>query len=107
MEKVYTAEKDVVNLLHKTRQKVHGACSQCMHRPVRIETVDGDVFEGMIVNVDKHYIYLLPGLSGSAHIHMTRSPYPYSPGPYYPPYNPYAQQILPLVLFNLLAITLI
>jgi hypothetical protein len=106
MEKIYAAEKDIVDLMHKTRDKVHGACRHCMNHPVRVETIDGDVYEGMIINADKYHIYLQPHTAGRAHVHMTRSPYPYAPG-VYPPYNPYAQQILPLVLFNLLAITLI
>lgn len=106
MEKIYAVEKDVVELLHKTRERVHGLCRQYMNRPVQIETVDGEVFEGMIINVDRHYIYL-QSTAAATHVHMARTPYPYTPGTYYPQYNPYAQQILPLVLFNLLAITLI
>lgn len=73
------------------RDHIHHVCRQHVNRYVRVETMDGDVFEGMIVHCDKGILYLkLPGKSGRRSFSQ----------------NYYEDVILPLVLYELLVITL-
>ncbi len=154
MEVVYQAERDAVEVMRRTREKVHSICQGHLYRHVKIETIDNEVFEGQIVNMDHRHIYLQPATNAAnqapmqmnaanqmnafhplhaanqmnapyqapAHVNaanqaaaqmnaanqaaaqMMRMPYP---GPFFPVYNPYASTILPLVLFNLLTISLL
>lgn len=91
---LYRATDEWVRLLRSYHDHLHAVCGQCLHRPVRVETVDGDVFEGTIVHCDRGIVYLMQPAEQAV-----RAPF-FFPGP-----NP--NFILPLVLFNLLAITLI
>ncbi|MDT3424827.1 hypothetical protein J2Z22_000339 [Paenibacillus forsythiae] len=71
-------------------------CLRCKGRKVRILTRDGKEYRGMIKDVDRNNVYLMPE-SGSV---RTSAFYPY--GPYY-----YNNAIITLSLFTLLAIALI
>ncbi|MCL6602891.1 MAG: hypothetical protein K6T94_08465 [Paenibacillus sp.] len=73
-------------------------CLHCKNKKVRILTVDGQQHVGVIMDVDRNNVYLKPERSGRV---QTSGFYPYP----YP--NPYANQILTLSLFTLLAIALI
>ncbi|WP_010277439.1 LSm family protein [Paenibacillus senegalensis] len=70
-------------------------CKTCMNRKVRVETRLGETYEGHIVHVDDHYVYLRLDQEQSR---------AFFPGAYNPFFN---QTVLPLVLFNLLTITLL
>lgn len=70
-------------------------CLQCMNRRVRILTRDGKQHEGVIVNVDRHNVYLKTDDRGTV---KTSAFYPYGYG---------GGAILTLSLFTLLAIALI
>lgn len=96
---IYEMDANALEMLSKCKEKIHHVCSQHMHKPVRVQTVHGQYHDGIIVHIDSYYIYLqmLPGHSRAI-----------LPGSYgYPFYNPYSNVILPLVLFDLLAITLL
>ncbi|GGF80507.1 hypothetical protein GCM10010912_27020 [Paenibacillus albidus] len=71
-------------------------CLRCKDKKVRILTVDGRQHEGVIVDVDRHHVYLKTEGRGRV---QTSAFYPYA--------NPYGNQILTLSLFTLLAIALI
>jgi hypothetical protein len=109
-KKVFQCEHTELETLKKLQEKVYNACAQYMNQHVLVETLDGQTVQGTIVNVDNNHVYIQP--AASDHRQYPYTPYPYlypqpypQPGPY--PYNPYAQTILPLALFNLLAISLL
>ncbi|TYA11217.1 hypothetical protein FRY98_18720 [Paenibacillus faecis] len=63
-----------------------------VNKPVRVETVDGDVFEGLLIHCERGILYLrLPSHSTSRG--------------FVPGFQ--SDYVLPLVLFNLLAISLL
>lgn len=88
---LYQADPNVSHTLRSIRDRVHHICSTHVNRLVRIQTLDGHVFEGVIVGCD------------SGHIHIRVSPY----GSHRPFYGPSDMAILTLVLFELLVIVLL
>ena len=97
---VYQADMDVLQSIHHCREKIQFICRQHMHRCVHVQTTSGQVYEGTVVGVDEHHLYLDLSQTQSG---MRQYPYPYP----IPAYNPYASSILPLVLYNLLVISLL
>lgn len=69
-------------------------CRSCMNQRVRVMTVYGQTYEGVITNVDRENVYLRTDNSNRVETSA-----------YY--YNPAASQVLTLSLFTLLAIALI
>lgn len=146
METIFKADSETVEILRRTKEKIHQVCRPHLQRPVRVETIHGEVFEGMIVNIDNKHLYLQPSVGaaesmGPACGNDMRQAYP---GPYYPayqaywpnpaytaypghsansspyamshpasysrpfiPYSPIGASILPLVLYELLVISLL
>ncbi|MCP1306181.1 hypothetical protein [Paenibacillus tyrfis] len=97
---VYQLETRDAESFNRFKERIHSVCTEYLQRPVRVYTVHGHSYEGTIVNVDDHYVYLqMSPEHGRALL----------PGPdAYSFYNPYySNVILPLVLFDLLAIALI
>ncbi|TVX96914.1 hypothetical protein [Cohnella terricola] len=92
---IYQCDGDLHRTLQSLKDHLHQVCAHHANRPVRIETIDGDVFEGHIMHCDRGILYL--GLSNEGYERA------FFPGPV----NPYSNFVLPLVLFNLLAISLI
>lgn len=149
---IYRDDKENVQRLLDKRKKVANICRECLNRPVRVETLDGQRYEGIITDLDQRNVYLSmaqPGMMqggmgmqqgtagmgqqgmgqgiqqgatglgnyGQVGNGQTRQDaewrVPFGGGyygaygyPYYG-YNPYYNTILPLVLFDLLAITLL
>lgn len=107
---IYEADQGHVDNAKALREKLHGICrKQLMHRHVLVKTIDGHQYEGVIVHLDEGNIYI--SLAEDGHHHRGYgyyyNNYRFFPGPApYPVYNPGAA-ILPLVLYNLLAITLL
>lgn len=87
---IYKANPQFVEMVRKVREDCRSICSGHMNRPVRVETIDGHVYEGRIVHADRHCLYLETAPETRGYF-----------------YNPYYSTILPLVLFDLLAITLL
>ncbi|TYP73256.1 hypothetical protein [Paenibacillus methanolicus] len=88
---IYQANPGMHPAMKSMRDQLHHVCRQHVNRYARVETMDGDVFEGVIVHCDKGILYLkIPGKG------MRRS---FSQ-------NTYEDVILPLVLYELLVITL-
>ncbi|WP_036635204.1 hypothetical protein [Paenibacillus massiliensis] len=73
-------------------------CMQCMNKRVRVMTVQGQHYEGVIVNVDRENVYLQMDKEDKGRVN-TSGFYPYGYG--------YGSSILTLSLFTLLAIALI
>ncbi|MED4603192.1 hypothetical protein P9314_21450 [Paenibacillus validus] len=95
---VFELDVKEIDTLTKCKAKIHAACVQHMHRHVRVQMVHGGTHEGIMVHIDHYYVYLQV-LQGHSRAFL---PYPYFP---YDPY--YSNVILPLALFDLLAIALI
>ncbi|MFC4599753.1 hypothetical protein [Cohnella hongkongensis] len=85
---LYKADNEWCEQLRRTRRKLAGVCGQCMNRKVRVETIDGHTYEGVVVGSDNTYLHLM---TGDARF-----------------FGPYASNaIITLVLFELLVITLL
>lgn len=87
-QQLYQADQQAVNAMKKHKEQLCSICQQYNNRYVRVTTIDGEVYEGHLSHYDQHHLYLR-----IAH-------------PQQRFYNPYAA-VLPLVLYNLLAITLL
>ncbi|ANA80053.1 hypothetical protein C7121_07120 [Paenibacillus glucanolyticus] len=89
---LYQAEPNMRDSIQSVRDHIHHLCKQYANQLVRVETLDGDVFEGTIIRCDRGILYLsLPDYNHQRGF-----------GPSY-----YNHVILPLVLFELLVITLL
>ena len=55
---LYQADAQWLDQVKKTRQKLSGICGQCMHRKVRVQTIDGHTYEGVVVGHDHTYLHL-------------------------------------------------
>jgi hypothetical protein len=85
---VYLADSAWRDQIRAVREKLAAICGQCKNRVVRVETIDGQVYEGTVI-----------GVSGS-HLHLAAKNTRF--------FGPWAaSSILTLVLFDLLAITLL
>jgi sRNA-binding regulator protein Hfq len=93
---VYQADPTFIQSMQAMKAKVMEQSKQCMHRPVRVQMIEGQQLEGTVVHLDSQYIYLKVEMNPET----MRQPY----NPYYNPYN--SSVILPLVLYDLLVITL-
>ncbi|MCY9580701.1 acetyl-CoA acetyltransferase [Paenibacillus alvei] len=89
---VYQADGSLVQALRETRDHIHHVCHSYMNRPVRIQTIDGFTCDGVIVNVDRGIVYV-------------QTQQPVMQRGLYNAYM-YNNVILPLVLYELLVITL-
>lgn len=92
-QSVYQAKGSFVQSLRDMREKMHHLCHKYMHRPVRIQTMDGMIYDGVIVNMDRGILY----------IQMQQ---PVIQRGLYNAYM-YNNVILPLVLYELLTISLL
>ncbi|GIP14306.1 MAG: hypothetical protein E7L01_23080 [Paenibacillus macerans] len=89
---LYRMDPTTRHNLKSIQDHIANICNNHVNTLVRVETVDGDVFEGILIHCEKGILYLrLPS-------HVT------SRG-FVPGY--YNDFVLPLVLFNLLAISLL
>jgi small nuclear ribonucleoprotein (snRNP)-like protein len=97
---LYQAEPAVVSMLQNVRQTVQSICKEHAKRTVRIEALDGKVYQGQLVNCDGTHVYLEVEEEDEEEndqpewivpVNYNYSPcYPYSPSYYpYPPYSPY------------------
>jgi len=92
---IYQCDSHLQQTLRSVTNHLHQLCARHANRFVKIETVDGDVFEGYIRHCDRGILYLC--LSNEGYLRG------FFPGPP----NPYSDLVLPLVLFNLLTISLL
>lgn len=113
---MYQCEHQLADHLKKHKEHAKHTCKQLVNHKVKVLTIDGESIEGIVVNVDDHYVFLQvedqrgfypggygPGGGGHGHGHG------YGPGPGWGPpgHGPNPNVILPLALFNLLTISLL
>ncbi|ULL17086.1 hypothetical protein DVH26_23165 [Paenibacillus sp. H1-7] len=95
---LYQADPNVATTLRSVRDRMHHIFSTNVNRLVRVQTLDGNTYEGVIVHTDKNHVYLrashTPGHRGF-----------FGPGPFFG--GPSDEAILTLVLFELLVIVLL
>ncbi|MBY9081840.1 hypothetical protein KIH86_17480 [Paenibacillus sp. HN-1] len=111
---IYQADSASVHHVRKVRDQMHGSLKHYMNRKVRVQTIDGEVYEGCIAGLDAGHLYLTVMYEATTTTTTTTMPAPparaFFPSPFHPthfPVNPAGSALLPLVLFNLLAISLI
>ncbi|MDO7905367.1 hypothetical protein Q5741_02940 [Paenibacillus sp. JX-17] len=93
---LYQADPSAVTTLKSVRDRIHHICRTYVNRTVRIQTLDGYIYEGVIVQCDSGHVYLrIPSVSGQRAL--------FGPSSFYAS----QEQILTLVLFELLVIVLL
>ncbi|MGG1518705.1 hypothetical protein ABE504_25015 [Paenibacillus oryzisoli] len=94
---LYQADPALSKHVKDVQDKLFNLCHDHVTRPVRVQMMNGQVHEGVIVQVDEGHLYL----------HVSSSNDRAFGGPWAP--NPWVQPnvILPLVLYNLLVISLL
>ncbi|WNQ10937.1 acetyl-CoA acetyltransferase [Paenibacillus aurantius] len=85
---LYQADPAVTQTLKSKRDQMYSLGQSCMNRHIRVQTIDGQVYEGTVAGIDGGHLYLEVPTPGA------RSLY-------------YNNVILPLVLYELLVITLL
>lgn len=88
---LYHADPNAEHTLRSIRDRVHHICGSYVNRLVRVRTLDGHIYEGIIIRCDSGHLYL----------RVT------NPGVHRPFYGPSDAAILTLVLFELLVIVLL
>lgn len=88
---LFEADPSAVDTLRSIRHRIHHICSSHVNRLVRIQTIDGHVYEGVIVHCDSGHIYLRVSRPGGHRAFL----------------GPGDAAILTLVLFELLVIVLL
>jgi hypothetical protein len=94
---IYQADPALVQAMQSTKANIIEQSKQCMHKPVRVQTIQGHQLEGTIVHLDHQYMYLKVEMNPETNRQLFN--------PYYNPYN--SGVILPLVLYELLVISLL
>lgn len=85
---IYKADSQWADHVRRTRQKLAGICGQCMNRYVRVQTLDGNIYEGVVIGSDNSYLHIMTGDSRFLGPNASNA-------------------ILTLVLYELLVITLL
>ncbi|RKP53120.1 hypothetical protein D7Z26_15435 [Cohnella endophytica] len=88
---LYQADPNVVTTLRSIRDRVYHITSTHVNRRVRVQSLDGNTYEGVIVHVDSRHVYLMV-------------PHPSVQRAFF---GPSEAAILTLVLFELLVIVLL
>lgn len=111
--RLYQADHGLADHIAKVRETLLPLCHEYRNHAVRVETIDGRTFEGIIVEVDAGHLYLQITDHNRVFFPQPYPTYPYypypTPYPYYPPQpqSSFSNVILPLVLFELLVIALL
>ncbi|USB34555.1 hypothetical protein [Paenibacillus sp. YPG26] len=92
---VYQANPNMAQQLKGIKDQIRNLCSIHLNRPVKVVTIDGYTYEGIIVSADDRFLYLSVTVQGDQRFLG-------APGSFY-----YNNTILPLVLYELLVITLL
>ncbi|MDF2921216.1 MAG: acetyl-CoA acetyltransferase [Paenibacillaceae bacterium] len=91
---LYQADPAFAEHVRCAREKLLDVCRQASNRPVRVQLMNGQVYEGIMVQADDNHLYLRVSNPNARAF-----------------FNPYAsaqsEVILPLVLYTLLVITLL
>jgi|GEM_PF-2187193 len=91
---LYQADPAFAHSVKSVQDKLFAICQQTLSRSVRIHMMNGQVHEGVVTHIDDGHLYL-------------QVSNPYARG-LFNPWNPIQNDIiLPLVLYNLLVISLL
>lgn len=90
---LYQSDPHMLHSLKAIRDRVQRICMQHRNQRVRVETMDGHVYEGVLVGCGHGHVYLSVPSHGT-HRALGSAAY-------------YNNVILPLVLYELLVITLL
>ncbi|WP_243633235.1 hypothetical protein [Paenibacillus xerothermodurans] len=93
---LYQMDSALLGQLQELKTRIHSACVKHINQPARVQTVHGQIYEGYIVHIDATHLYLKP-MPG--HVRGFYGPYV--------GYGAYENVILPLVLYELLVISLL
>ena len=108
---IYQADPAVVQHLNGVRDSLHESCKPYLNHKVQVQTLDGQMHEGTIAGMDSKHMYLAVTLAtdmGRGYYNPYYKPYPGYPGHGYPyPGTVNSNVIMPLVLFELLTISLL
>ncbi|RAR45776.1 hypothetical protein [Paenibacillus sp. MDMC362] len=103
---LFQCDHQMAHSMKKHKEHAHAALKKAVNRKVRVQTLDDEVFEGVIINLDAKNVYIQIE-QGDRGFYPGPYPRPRPPFPPYP-YNPYySNVILPLALFDLLAVSLL
>lgn len=113
---VFQCDHSMAHAMKQHKDKAYEAVKDKMHHKARVQTLDGEVYEGTIIHVDFKFMYLSvesghhgggAAPAGTGYRAFFPGFYPPRP-PFYPGFNPYySNVILPLALFDLLTVTLL
>ncbi|SDF63236.1 hypothetical protein SAMN04488542_11431 [Fontibacillus panacisegetis] len=108
---IYQARPNVTQTIKDARHQLHKVGRDYKNRHVRIQTIDGMIYEGIISHAEGPFIFLIVsnpqgGHGGYGYSHQPYGGYPQPRGLLYNQYY-YNNVILPLVLYELLVITLL
>lgn len=95
---LYQAEQDLVQSVNNARERLYEVARKNVNQPVRVQTMAGHVHDGVIVNVDDCHLYLSVAVHDQARGFFN---------PLFQQAYTYNNVILPLVLYELLVITLL
>lgn len=100
---LYQADPNVTTTLKSVRDRIHHILSTHVNRLVRVQTLDGHTYEGVIVHSDSRHVHLRVS-TPSGHRSFGPGPF-FGPSPHF--VGPSEAAILTLVLFELLVIVLL
>lgn len=92
---LYQTNNSFTQSLRDMREKMHHLCHKHMNRPVRIQMMDGTIYDGVIVNVDRGILYIQMQQPVMQRILYPDHAYNYMP----------SRIVLPLILYELLTIS--
>jgi hypothetical protein len=95
MTPIYQSNPSIQQAMKSVNDHIHQLCADHINQLVKVETTDGDVFEGHIHHCDRGIVYLRMPDDGS-----NRGFFPGA-------FGASSSLVLPLVLFNLLTISLL
>lgn len=95
---VYQCQHDMAEQIRAHRQGIYDALQHCSNRPIRVQTIDGATYDGYVSEVKNGCLYLMTAQP----TYDSRAFNPFFPQSYY-----YNNVILPLVLYELLVISLL
>lgn len=99
---LYQAAPGWPDQTRRIRHQLSMVCGQCLHRRVRVQTIDGEIYEGIILGADGCHLHLLVGPEARSAQELG---YGGQNARFFGPFG--ASSILTLVLYELLVIALL
>lgn len=98
---IYQCDSTTAQHIKGIREKIQAVAGHCVHRKAVVHTIDGHIYEGTIVDVKHGCLYLMMPQPQQPSAGQQRF---FSP---FPTAGYYGNVILPLVLYELLVISLL